>query len=190
MLGGGGRGPGRDPAGPTCNWSSRLVSTQPAPTSTRGELAGRVQEWRAVDAVAVDGKQFVSGGRRFRFRGVTYGTFAPRADGARFPPTERLRQDLAAMRAAGLTVVRTYTTPTPDLIDAARDQGLRILAGIFYPDWRYLVGSSRREQRRVSAQAHATLRAEARRLRGDSTVLALSIGNEIPADVIRWFGAR
>src|SRR4051794_37919461 len=59
----------------------------------------------------VDGKFFSAAGERFEFRGVTYGTFAPREDGALFPERERLERDLASMRAAGFTVVRTYTLP-------------------------------------------------------------------------------
>jgi hypothetical protein len=97
--------------------------------------------------------------------------------------------DVADMAEAGFTVVRTYTEPTPDLLDAVGARGMRTLAGVFFPDWRYLLGSSRRDTRRVAADARAEVRAVARRLAGDDRVLALSLGNEIPADVIRWFGA-
>ena len=34
----------------------------------------------------------------------------------------------------------------------AGEHGMRILAGVFYPDWRYLLGGSRREQHRVRAR--------------------------------------
>jgi O-antigen biosynthesis protein len=57
--------------------------------------------------VVVDGKQFAVDGARFRFRGVTYGTFRPREDGARFPDHARMKRDFADMREAGFTVVRT-----------------------------------------------------------------------------------
>ncbi|MDP9405585.1 MAG: glycosyl transferase, partial [Actinomycetota bacterium] len=92
----------------------------------------------------MDGKQFAVGDRRFLFRGVTYGTFAPRdSDGARFPEAEQIKHDLSAMTDAGFTVVRTYTAPPDDLLDLAGEFGLRVMAGVFWPDWRYLVGSSR-----------------------------------------------
>ena len=47
--------------------------------------------------VRVDGKHFVLDGRRFHFRGLSYGTFQPRADEARFPERDGLKRDLAAM---------------------------------------------------------------------------------------------
>jgi glycosyltransferase involved in cell wall biosynthesis len=138
--------------------------------------------------VEADGKFFAVGGERFEFRGVTYGTFAPRADGALFPEPERLARDLTTMRAAGFSVVRTYTVPMDDLLEAASGNGLRILAGVFYPDWRYLLGGSRRANRRVAREARREVRAAARRFAGDPRILGLSLGNEVPADVLRWHG--
>ena len=144
---------------------------------------------RGAGRVTVDGKQFARDGRRFLFRGVTYGTFRPRADGARYPEAAQVAADLRAMADAGFTVVRTYTSPPDDLVDEATAAGLHVLAGVFYSDWRYLVGASRRQTAAMARQAEALVRAEARRLAGADGVLALCIGNEIPADVVRWHGA-
>ena len=138
--------------------------------------------------VAVDGKQFRLGDARFRFRGVTYGTFRARTDGMRYPDRDTVKLDFAAMEAAGFTVVRTYTPPAEDVVELAADSGLRLLAGVFYADWRYLVGASRRQRRRVVHEARAEVRATARRLAGNDQILALSLGNEVPADVLRWVG--
>ncbi len=138
--------------------------------------------------VRIDGKFFAKAGRRFDFRGVTYGTFAPREDGFQFPDYERIKRDFQAMRAAGFSVVRTYTTPPDDLIDLAADWGLHVLAAAFYPDWRYLLGGGRRDLRRLARAAREEVRTAARRLAGNEQVLGLSIGNEVPADVLRWLG--
>jgi cellulose synthase/poly-beta-1,6-N-acetylglucosamine synthase-like glycosyltransferase len=92
------------------------------------------------------------------------------------------------MRDAGFTVVRTYTSPPDDVIELAADCDLQILAGVFYPDWRYLVGASRREQRRTAHEARDAVRRAARRLAGHEQIMALTLGNEIPADVVRWLG--
>jgi glycosyltransferase involved in cell wall biosynthesis len=139
--------------------------------------------------VEVDGKFFRAGGERFPFHGVTYGTFMPRAsDGARFPERAQMALDFDAIAAAGFTVVRTYTVPPPDLLDLAAERGLRLLAGVFYPDWRYLVGSSRREVRRVEAQARDEVARVATALADRREVLGLCLGNEVPADVVRWSG--
>lgn len=141
-----------------------------------------------TERVTIDGKQFAQGGERFSFRGVTYGTFSPREDGVLFPERDRIKLDFAAMRDAGFTVVRTYTAPSDDLMEIASDVGLHVFAGVFFPDWRYVVGSSRRQARRVAKQACSEVAHVARRLRGNDRVLALCLGNEVPADVIRWFG--
>jgi O-antigen biosynthesis protein len=139
--------------------------------------------------IRTDGKQFSMGKERFRFRGVTYGTFRPRAtDGARIPDRDRLKQDFERMGKAGFTVVRTYTSPSDDLLDAAADWNLRVLAGPFYADWRYLSGVSQRDLRRVLREAKVEVRETARRLQGREEVFALCLGNEIPADVVRWVG--
>jgi O-antigen biosynthesis protein len=169
------QGVSRDRAGDQGPFSARRFR----PAIDRAPLTGPVE---------VDGKFFAAGGERFDFRGVTYGTFAPRADGAPFPERERLEQDLSSMRAAGFTVLRTYTLPTEDLLEVAADNGLRVLAGVFYPDWRYLLGGSRRANRRVAREAHKEVSAAARRFAGDERVLGLSLGNEVPADVLRWHG--
>jgi O-antigen biosynthesis protein len=165
----------------------RRVAPAPEPEPQRFDLG---PEALAGDRVRVDGKFFEAAGERFEFRGVTYGTFAPRADGARFPEREQIERDLARIREAGFSVVRTYTVPPDDLVEAASDHGLRILADVFYPDWRYLLGGSRREHREVARQAAAEVREAARRLAGNPQVLALSLGNEVPADVLRWCGTR
>lgn len=143
------------------------------------------------ELVEVDGKFFAVDGRRFSFRGVTYGTFRPRdSDGARFPERDGLKRDFSAMNEAGFTVVRTYTEPPEDLLDVAADWGLRVLAGVFWPDWRYLLGTSRRQAAGVHRDARREVRDATHRLSGDPRVLALCLGNEIPADVIRWHGSR
>ena len=139
--------------------------------------------------VRIDGKHFAVGDQRFPFRGVTYGTFRPRRhDDARFPEFEDVKRDFVAIQEAGFSVLRTYTVPPDDVVELASDWGLRLVAGVFYPDWRYLLGSSRRDRSRMASQARREVRTAARRLSGNETVLAVCVGNEVPADVVRWVG--
>lgn len=137
--------------------------------------------------VTTDGKQFALRDTRFRFAGVSYGTFADRGDGQLYPETAQVRRDFAEMAARGFTVVRTYTPPPPDVVGLAAEYDLRLLAGVFWPDWRYLTGAGGRRQ--VVRDAHAAVALAARQLAGSEQILGLSLGNEIPADVIRWQGA-
>ncbi|MBO0893415.1 MAG: glycosyltransferase [Acidimicrobiales bacterium] len=159
-------------------------------TSGGPQLPDREQSfWRAA-RVRVDGKFFSLGAERFRFHGVTYGTFRPRRDGSLFPPRDQVERDFEAMRDHGVTVVRTYTAPSDDVVELASAYGLYLLAGVFYSDWRYLLGGGVRQLRRVGRDAAAVVHREARRLSGEPAVLGVSVGNEIPADVVRWYGRR
>jgi glycosyltransferase involved in cell wall biosynthesis len=144
-----------------------------------------------ADRLAVDGKQFALSGARFPLRGVTYGTFRPRElDGERFPATSTIASDVRAMSGAGFNTVRTYTAPPEDLLTAADDAGLKVVAGLFHPDFRYLVGASRRAQARMAREWRAEVAEAAKRFAGDGRLGALCLGNEVPADVVRWVGAR
>ena len=166
--------------------------SEPGSTEVLDELVIDLTESPATPTgrVAVDGKFFAIEGRRFHPRGVTYGTFRERSDGHLYPATPQVRSDFKAIAQAGFTVVRTYSVPPPDVVTAAENAGLRLLAGVFYPDWRYLVGKARGARRRVAADAHKVVRDAARQLAGNPTIMALVLGNEIPADVVRWEGTK
>jgi hypothetical protein len=140
--------------------------------------------------IVVDGKHFACGESRFHFRGVTYGTFRPREDGARYPDRQVVKRDFADMAEAGFTVVRTYTPPPDDVVDLAADWGLHLFVDIFYPDWRYLLGNSRRERQRMMRDARAEVQRVTRRFADNPVLLGLSLGNEVPADAVRWFGTQ
>jgi glycosyltransferase involved in cell wall biosynthesis len=137
-----------------------------------------------------DGKFLRRGNERFLVRGVTYGTFASRADSTLFPSRERIKSDFVSMSEAGFNTVRTYTEPPDDLLDLASDWGLALLAGVHWNDWRYLVGGSRRQWRAVERDAVRAVRQSAEHLAGNPNVLALCVGNEIPTDVVRWVGTE
>jgi glycosyltransferase involved in cell wall biosynthesis len=141
--------------------------------------------------IQVDGKFFARDGGRFPVHGVTYGTFAPReTDGVRFPPRPQMKADLVAMHEAGFNTLRTYTAPPEDLLDFAGECGLHVFVGVHWNDWRYLIGTSARQRREIARTALHVVRDEARRLAGNHDVFALCVGNEIPADVVRWVGTE
>src|SRR5260221_1053631 len=133
-----------------------------------------------VHRVRVDGKHFVVGDERFRFRGVTYGTFKERADGALFPERAQVQSDLPAMASAGFTVVRTDTPPPPDLLDTAGELGLRVLAGLSYEDWRYMIGDRRGDGRPARRGARAAASRLARSVAGNPALLGICLDNGVP----------
>src|SRR5262245_19969160 len=135
--------------------------------------------------VRLDGRRLCRGSEPFRVRGVTYGPFAPGSDGTQFPSSERVRDDFEQMASAGINALRDYHVPPPWLLDAADQQGVSILIDI--PRQKHLCFLDSDEACR---EARQVVQRAAERGRRHSCVLAYSIGNEIPPDVVRWHGRQ
>ena len=133
----------------------------------------------------VDGKFLAVDGRRFLIKGVAYGTFAPDSEGAQFPSAKRVEQDFAAMAAAGINTVRTYTPPSPALLDAALRHDLRIMVGLAWPQHIPFL-DDRKVTRRITQDTVATVR----RIASHPAALLFALGNEIPPGIVRWHGHR
>jgi GT2 family glycosyltransferase len=140
--------------------------------------------WSAARPTA-PGKFLYVGDRKLWVRGVTYGTFRPTAGGLMYPAPTTVRRDFVQMAAAGFNAVRTYTAPPPWLLDVAADEGLRVLAGLWWPQHVTFLDEGRRAR-----DVERTLRATVRQYGGHPALLAIAIGNEIPAPIVRWHGAR
>jgi len=80
--------------------------------------------------IEVQGKFFFTGGKKHFVKGVTYGPFAPGADGTQFPPPARVAQDFALMAEMGANTARVFTVPPVWLLDIAGKHGLKVLVGI------------------------------------------------------------
>lgn len=140
--------------------------------------------------VAIDGKHLLLQGRPFRIRGTTYGSFTPRLDGEPFPERWQIKADFTAMVEAGLNTVRTYTVPPLDVLEVAEDAGLRLLVGLHYHDWRMEPETGRAVHRRVLNSGRRALADAMEQLAGRPSVIAVSVGNEVPADLVRLHGVR
>jgi glycosyltransferase involved in cell wall biosynthesis len=136
-----------------------------------------------MQPVTLDGKFLMAGNERFLVKGVTYGTFAPQADGTQFPTRDLVRRDFETMGAAGFNTVRVYTAPPEWLLDEAARAGLRVIVGlpwtqhVAFLDDRTLTDSIRRD---IVGQVRA--------LGSHPAVLMFALGNEIPPGVVRWHG--
>jgi GT2 family glycosyltransferase len=139
--------------------------------------------WSAARPTA-PGKFLYVGDQKLWVRGVTYGTFRPNAGGAMYPAPTAVRRDFALIAGAGFNAVRTYTAPPPWLLDIAADYGLRVMAGLWWPQHVTFL-----DERRRSRSIERALRATVRQYAGHPALLAVSIGNEIPAPIVRWHGA-
>lgn len=138
--------------------------------------------------VITDGGHLRLADMPFRVKGVTYGSFARRRDGWHFPEPDRIDADFTAIADCGLNTVRTYAVPPPDLLDSARAHDLRVLVGLDYPDWRMHADTGRRIHRRVRADGLQAVRDALAACAGRPEVLAISVGNEVPSDIVRLNG--
>jgi GT2 family glycosyltransferase len=124
------------------------------------------------------------GQEKFHVRGVTYGTF--RGDHAsQFPAPAQVHEDFATMAATGINAVRTYVPPPAWLLDAALEHGIRVMAGFAWEQHVAFLDDRERAQRIA-----ARLADEVRACEGHEAILCYSIGNEIPAPIVRWHGKR
>jgi O-antigen biosynthesis protein len=140
------------------------------------------------EAVCAEGQSLYVGRTPFQVRGVTYGSFLGRADGSPFPETARIDHDFGLMERAGVNCVRLYAPPPADLVELAADHGLRLIVGPYYDDWRMEEQTSRRATQRVLARAERALDEVLEVCAGSGVLLAVSVGNEVPADVVRLHG--
>ncbi|HEX3148110.1 MAG TPA: glycosyltransferase [Gemmataceae bacterium] len=135
--------------------------------------------------VRVDGKRLTRGGAGFRIQGVTYGPFAPGPDGIHLPNSDRIADDFARMRSVEVNALRTYHLPPGWFLETAAENELSVFIDVPWPKHLCFLDS-----RRIQAEALATVTRAAKQCVGHESVLALSVGNEIPTDVVRWHGVR
>ncbi len=136
--------------------------------------------------VRVSGKFLWKGEEKFFLKGVTYGPFAPDAAGDYFASPARTRGDFHRIASdLGANTIRTYYAPPAWLVAEAEAAGLHVLVDVPWPKHLcFLDAATDREA------ARRAVRSAVRGGRGSRSVLAYSIGNEVPAGVVRWHGAR
>src|SRR5687768_7717142 len=135
------------------------------------------------DTPSVSGKFLRANGQRFLIRGVSYGTFAPNAEGYLFPDPTRAARDLEAIAELEANTVRTYTVPPIALMHEAARCGLRVIVGV--PWMQHIAFLDRRSDRQ---NIRRSIRDSVRQLASHPASLLFAIGNEIPPTVVRWHG--
>ena len=135
--------------------------------------------------VRVDGKFFRLGEQKFYVKGVTYGPFAPNAEGEHFAGEERTRADFELIRQLGANVLRVYYVPPKWFLDLALEYGLRVL-----PDVPWNKHTCFLDSEQTRREACESVRAAAEACARHPAIFALSLVNEIPPDIMRWSGAH
>ncbi|NNM30171.1 MAG: glycosyltransferase, partial [Akkermansiaceae bacterium] len=118
-------------------------------------------------------------------KGFSYGPFAPNRDGEPLPEREQAHRDMAHMRQLGANTIRVYFPPPVWLLDVAQEHGMFVFIDIpwekhrcFFADWE------------ARERARDRVRDTARELGNHPAVLAISVVNEIPVDIIRYQGRK
>lgn len=89
------------------------------------------------------------------------------------------------MAAAGVNSVRTYEPPPRWLLDEAFAHGLHLMVGLAWEQHLTFL-----DDRARSRQIAARVRALVESCEAHPAILCYSIGNEIPAPIVRWHGKR
>ncbi|HEX8968245.1 MAG TPA: glycosyltransferase [Chloroflexota bacterium] len=131
------------------------------------------------------GKFLFVGDEKFLVRGVTYGTFRPDPSGTAYSNSEQVERDLAQMAANHVNTVRLYDVPPTWLLDSAERHGLRVMVGLPWEQHVAFLDDTERAQD-IEARVRAGVRACARH----PAVMCYAVGNEIPASIVRWYGAQ
>src|SRR5205085_2109472 len=121
----------------------------------------------------------------FRIHGVTYGPFEPDELGEQFPPRDRVEADFRSMTVCGINTIRTYHVPPEWFLETATESGIGVFIDIPWPRHLCFLDSAQAQR-----EARTLVREAAERGRKHDSVFAYSIGNEIPANIVRWHGAR
>ncbi|MEM7807949.1 MAG: hypothetical protein AAF561_07555, partial [Planctomycetota bacterium] len=158
---------------------------------TAGRRRAPSAKQEGVARVRRDGKFFRVGQEqdapKFHVKGFAYGPFAAGDAGIELPPRDEAEADLRQMADAGATVVRVYQTPPTWFMDLCLELGLRVLVDVAWPsNMSYASGEG---STRVRASARRAVRKAAKACGSHPAVFAISVANEIPADVVRFNGA-
>lgn len=121
---------------------------------------------------------------KFYVRGVTYGAFRPDAAKNEYQDLERIDRDFAQMASNGINTVRIpHTMPPRSLLDIADRHRLKVMVGLSAEQYAgYLIDTHK------APDIEAEIRAKVRTCAGHRALLCYALGNEIPAQLVRWIG--
>jgi glycosyltransferase involved in cell wall biosynthesis len=134
----------------------------------------------------VRAKFFFEGENKFYLQGVTYGPFRPaREGGPNLPTPEKVAEDFRLMRGLGINVLRIYHSPPRWFLDLARENRLRVMVTI---PWHKRVLFLDEREAVQTIQKNVAFAAQTNS--GHPALLGFFIDNEIPPDLVRWYGAQ
>ena len=138
-----------------------------------------------MERLYTSGRFIYDGTEKLFIHGVTYGPFGPAGSEHEYRHPIRVERDFAAMASAHINAVRTYSVPPRWLLDIAERHGLRVMVGLPWEQHVTFLDSGPLV-RTIVRQVQAGVKTCA----GHPALLCYSVGNEIPASIVRWHGAH
>lgn len=138
----------------------------------------------SLERVRLAGKFFRLGDRKFPIKGVCYGPFADNGRDGPFASLDQTQRDFELVRQLGANLLRVYAVPPRWFLDLAEAHQLKLLIDIPWDNRRCFLDSSADR-----AAARQAVREGVRACAGHPAVLAFSVTNEVPPEIVRWSGA-
>ncbi|MGL6266463.1 MAG: glycoside hydrolase family 2 TIM barrel-domain containing protein, partial [Chitinophagaceae bacterium] len=135
--------------------------------------------------IQVRGKFIVVNNDKFIIKGVTYGTFRPDENGIQYPGSDIIEKDFSLMNLHGINTVRTYTVPPVHLLNIALQKGIKVMVGLPWEQHITFLDSRERQHVIIDSVKKAIIECA-----NHPAILCYTIGNEIPASIVRWYGAK
>ncbi len=136
--------------------------------------------------IEVRAKFFFEGDKKFVLQGVTYGPLKPRTPGGPcFATPEETIRDFDLMGKLGVNTIRIYHTPPAWFLDLAAVRRIRVLVTIPWVK-RVLFLDDPETLQQIRENLVESVKANA----GHPALLGYFIDNEIPPDLVRWYGPR
>jgi len=135
--------------------------------------------------IRVAGKFFRCDDEKFFVKGFSYGPFPSNSDGEPLPERRQVRDDFARIGRLGGNGIRLYYPPPLWLLDEAQAHDLRVFVDVpwekhrcFFEDW----DAQQRARQRVRETAAS--------IGNHPAIFGISVANEIPVDIIRFYGRQ
>jgi len=154
------------------------------PSPVVGSIGIASRSRTAAQRVRISGKFFRMGEEKWYLKGLTYGPFAPNKDGLFLPERAQVRRDFAHISDLGANAIRVYHVPPMWLLDEAMAHDIRVLIDIPWEKHRCFF-----EDYSSTQAARQTVAKAASDVGNHPGVFAISVVNEFPNDVVRFYGS-
>ncbi|MCS7064324.1 MAG: glycosyltransferase [Methylacidiphilales bacterium] len=136
--------------------------------------------------ITCQAKFFYKHDQKFYAQGVTYGPFKPRSEGApHLPNPKEVERDFSLMCDLGINLIRLYHVPPRWLMDKAAEHQIYVLITIPWVKRVLFL-----DDKKTLQQTRHNVSEAARMHRDHPALMGFFVDNEIPPDLVRWYGAR